>query len=369
MTTRIDRDGPLVWYVTPHGYGHATRSCEVIHALRRTHPETPVILATTHPEALLRTRLEDDAVRVRHVALDDGLIMRDAVTMDLKASLLARADRRAAHAGAVRDEAQFLRNCGARLVAADIPAAAFEAAEYAGVPSLGLGNFSWSWVYASLARDDPRWAEAAEAMRNGESRAGRLLRYPAHEPMSGFHRIEDVPFPSRAGRRRRKDIAARTGLDPDRRWALMSFAALDLPAAALEEMSASRTVEWISVLPLAWPGRPHFHAVRREDLPFRDLMASCDAVLTKPGHGILGECVAAGAPMACVERPDWPEHDVLMGFIRRHVRHATLSIADLARGGAEAAVCAAISAPAPSEPPPPADPAAVAERVYALWRP
>jgi hypothetical protein len=147
----------------------------------------------------------------------------------------------------------------------------------------------------------------------------------------------------------------------------MSFAALDLPAAALEEMSASRTLEWISVLPLAWPGRPRFHAVRREHLPFRDLMASCDVVLTKPGHGILGECVAAGAPMACVERPDWPEHDVLMRFIRRHVRHATLSIADLMRGGAETAVLAALNAPVPPSPPPPADPAAVAERVYALW--
>ncbi|MBP7275729.1 MAG: hypothetical protein KBA51_05960 [Kiritimatiellae bacterium] len=359
-------NAPLVWYVTPHGYGHAARSCTIIRALVERHPEIPVLLCSTHPESFLHNRLPP-SVRIRPVALDRGLVMHDSIRIDFDASLKALAELAEGHAERVRAEADFLARAGARLVAADIPPAALEAAAMAGVRAVGLGNFSWGWIYRHYERADPRWRPFADAARRGCARADLLLRYPAHEPMSDFPRIVDTPVPAAVGRTRREEMAARYGLDPNRRWVLMSFQTLDLPEVALRSMSDAKDIEWISVRPLEWEDRRGFTAVDRAEFPFADVLASSDLVLTKPGHGILCECLASRKPMVCVERPDWPENDVLMDAIRRYLPHDSLRASDFLRGLAPAAVEAVAHGPAAPEPPPPADPGQIAEMLVEQW--
>ena len=359
-------DSPLVWYVTPHGYGHAARSCTIIRALAHRHPEVPVILCSTHPESFLRNRIPP-SIRIRPVALDVGLVMQDSIRIDFDGSLRALDEEASHHEARVRTEARFLAGVRARLVAADVPPAAFEAAAKAGVRAVGLGNFSWGWIYRHYERMDPRWRPFADAARRGCAHADLLLRYPAHEPMSDFPRVEDTPVPASVGRNRRHEMAARLGIDPTRRWVLMSFQTLHLPEDALRRMSDAKGVDWITVRPLEWEGRRGFTAIDRTEFPFDDVLASCDLVLTKPGHGILCECLASRKPMVCVERPDWPENEVLMDAIRRYLPHASIHASDLLRGRAPDAVeAAAQGAPAP-EPPPPADPGHVADRLFERW--
>ena len=38
---------PLVWYVSGHGFGHASRDIEVINAIRERRPDFPVIVRTS----------------------------------------------------------------------------------------------------------------------------------------------------------------------------------------------------------------------------------------------------------------------------------------------------------------------------------
>lgn len=357
---------PLIWYVTPHGYGHAARSCTVISAFAERHPDIPVTLCSAHPESFLRNRLPPE-VHVRSVALDLGLVMQDSIRIDFNLSLRRIHELDIRHDTLVESEAAFLRDGRAGLVAADIPPAAFEAAAAAGVRSAGLGNFSWGWVYRHYAATDARWSRAAESARLGCAHADVLLRYPAHEPMVDFKRITDTPVPAVMGRNRRTEMAAQYRMDPAARWVLMSFQSLNLPAAALEHMSRARDVRWITVRPLEWPGQPGFTAVDRSRFPFADVLASCDAVLTKPGHGILCECLAARKPMVCVERPDWPENDVLMAAVRRYLPFSSMTTDALLDGHAPARVHAAFDAPAPTENPPPADPGAIADLVFREW--
>ncbi len=358
---------PLIWYVTPHGYGHATRSCTVIQAFAERHPDIPVTLCSAHPETFLRNRLPPE-VRVRPVALDLGLVMQDSIRIDFEASLRRLHEMETRRPALVQSESAFLKSSRAGLVAADIPPAAFEAAADAGVRSVGLGNFTWGWVYRHYATSDARWTAAAESARRGCARADRLLRYPAHEPMSDFRRILDTPVPAATGRNRRDEMAAHYKIDPAARWVLMSFQSLHLPPAALQRMSKARDLHWITVRPLEWPGQPGFTAVDRSHFPFADVLASSDVVLTKPGHGILCECLAARRPMVCVERTDWPENAVLMESVRRYLPFSSMTTGALLDGHAPAGVLAALDAPAPPDDPPPADPGAIAELLFREWQ-
>ena len=53
-------------------------------------------------------------------------------------------------------------------------------------------------------------------------------------------------------------------------------------------------------------------------LPFIDVLASVDVVLTKPGYGTYTEAVCNGVPVLTIERPDWPETAVLNRWVQQY---------------------------------------------------
>ena len=62
------------------------------------------------------------------------------------------------------------------MVLGDIPPLAFLAAAQAGVPGVGMSNFSWDWIYAHLARQEPGLSAAAAAAAAAYAQATNLLR-------------------------------------------------------------------------------------------------------------------------------------------------------------------------------------------------
>mgnify|MGYP002477842593 CR=1 FL=1 len=51
---------------------------------------------------------------------------------------------------------------------------------------------------------------------------------------------------------------------------------------------------------------------------FIDVLASSDAVLTKPGYGTYAEAVCNGVPVLTIERKDWPETEFLNSWVAQH---------------------------------------------------
>ena len=339
---------PLAWYVTPHGNGHAVRTCDVVRAFNTLFPEVPVALVARHPEVFLRHRVPSPSTTIRHDGFDTGLVQHDSVRSDTGASLRAARDLVARRGELVAREVAWLREARAGGVVCDIPAIPLEAARDAGIPALATGNFSWNWIYEHMAPADPAWEPVAEAFREGYACCDLLLRMPFHEPMRAFPRIEDIPVVATPGRARRDEMAARTGCDPAARWVLLSFSTLHWDADALRRLSAMEDHAFFTVRPLEWKA-PRFHAVDRHEFPFCDVLASCDAVLTKPGFGIVSECVVNRKPVVFAERPEWPESAPLVEGIRRFGRGAPLSLEQLYAGDVRGALDAAVSAPPPAE--------------------
>ena len=76
---------------------------------------------------------------------------------------------------------------------------------------------------------------------------------------------------------------------------------------------------------------------------YEDLVAACDAVLTKPGYGIVAECIANGTPMVYTSRGRFAEYPCLVAGLEAHLANAFLSNEDL-RAGRWAAALDAIFA-------------------------
>jgi len=93
----------------------------------------------------------------------------------------------------------------------------------------------------------------------------------------------------------------------------------------------------------------NIHAVDRRTIGFSDVLASSDVVITKPGYGILSDCVANARPIIYAEREDFIEYPMLERELKRFLRNVHIPQADLYAGRLGPALAAIESATEPRE--------------------
>jgi hypothetical protein len=359
----------LTVYVSGHGFGHSTRTAEVLRALRERDPRLPIAICTSAPRYLFEG-VVPPPLTVRRVECDVGLVQKDALVIDEEGTAAAWRDFRGGWDALVAREGAWLREAGARLVLGDIPPLAFAAAREAGLPSVALGNFSWDWIYGHLAARVPALAEAAARAREAYARADLLLRLPFAGDLTAFRRIEDVPLVVRKPPLAKVEARRRLGLD-GRPAVLLSFGGLGLPG--LRPAAFGSLVGYQLLLTgRAGDGRIPSN-LRRLDgdalsavgLSYPDLVGAADVVVTKPGYGIVTDCIGAGTRLVYTDRGDFPEYPVMVGEMPRYLPAVFASNDDVREGRLAPALEAVLGMPFPD--PPRTDGAPVAaEKLLAL---
>lgn len=341
----------IAYYITAHGYGHGTRSFDIINALCAAEPDIAVVIKTDLPHRFIQSRTQGVNIEVVPGAFDVGLIQRDSIRIDLEASLRACEALYANEAALVEQEINFIHRENVGVVVADIPAIPLAAAQRAGIPNIAVGNFGWDWIYADFARHDPQWQIFADAFRTVYEQTDLLLRLPFSEPMAAFPHPIDLPLLSRPGTDRRATLAKKTGADPAKKWVLLSFTSLNLDAPALATVGQLDEYEFFSAEPLAWPGTG-IHCIRRSTASFADILASIDVVVTKPGFGIVSESIANERPIIYTERDHFREYEVLVESIETYCRNVFIPGRELYAGDLSRALkCVQETAPPPLDMP------------------
>jgi hypothetical protein len=338
---------PLVYYITAHGYGHGVRSCEIIRAFKAQNPEAPVCVVSDLPRTFLENRLHGLGIVYRAASFDVGMVQLDSVRVDVPATLARLTLLDDQWAQRVAQEAQWLRDQHAAMIVADIPAIPIEAAAQAGIPRIAIGNFAWDWIYSAFEKQDARWPGIIGKFRSAYSLTDLLIRLPFAEPMRAFPWRVDVPVPAEPGVSKRDALAQALGCPVDRTWVLLSFTSLDWNEDALNRVRALDDYVFLTVKPLAWQGGNMF-AVDRDRFSFQDVLASSDIVLTKPGFGILSECIANQKPMVYVDRADFLEYPVLEKAVQKYLKHAHVPAPDLYAGHLAHALEAVQTCPEPA---------------------
>lgn len=328
----------LLVYVSGHGFGHAVRVCTVLRAFRRLRPDVPLVLRTPVPLWFLRAELGEPFASAA-VALDVGVVQHDSLSLDPEATLVAATAFLARAPEVVAAEVAAVAHLRPAAVLADIPALAFDVAAELDVPGIGMANFSWDWIYADYARNLPGFRDAIGALRASYARATLLLRLPWHGDLAAFPRIRDLPAVARHATVPRAEVRRRLGLPHHDRIVLLSFGGIGLDLARVVER---RGVTYLATQSAAGSAPPCPYVSNAQmaaaGLRYEDLVAAVDAVITKPGYGIVADCIASGTPMVYTDRGRFAEYPVLVDAIRRHLQHAFVSNADLRAGRWEAAL-------------------------------
>ncbi|QBG46655.1 hypothetical protein EGM51_04295 [Verrucomicrobia bacterium S94] len=337
----------IAYYITAHGYGHGARSCDILNALKTVRPEVPIIVKTGLPVEFMKSRLLPD-IELRPGIFDVGLIQKDSIRVDLEASIQALIRLYSREKELIDQERRFLRNENIGVVVADIPAIPLAAAQEETVPNLGCGNFGWNWIYSEFAETDKRWQRFVDKFAEVYSRTDLLLKQPFSESMEIFPNRIELPLLASPGTPNRERIAEATGADPQKTWVLLSFTALNLDRPALDKVSHLRRYEFFTVEPLDW-STTGIRCLSRNLVRFADIVASVDYVVTKPGFGIVSECIANNKPIIYSDRKNFLEYPILVESIKRYCRHTFIPNAELYAGELERALTNTENAPEPPE--------------------
>lgn len=329
--------GSIAYYITAHGYGHGSRSCDIIRAINKLYPHVMVHIVTRLPESFLSSQIGNNGNPVRSRSFDVGMVQIDSIRVDVDATLTLVEQLCAARQELIAEECAFLKEKNIRMVVADIPAIPIEAAARLGIPSMAVGNFSWDWIYSGFLSRDPRWQPVVNIFREAYAKTDLLLRMPFCDAMGAFPRVEDIPLVAVPGKGQREKIAQITGCNPKAKWILLSFTTLDWNGEALARVEEIEECEFFTVRPLHWERR-NIHTLDRDQVTFSDVLASVDAVISKPGFGILSDCIVNQRPLIYAERSDFLEYPILESALRKYLRHVHIPAEDLYRGNLAASL-------------------------------
>lgn len=346
----------VAFFISGHGFGHASRQVEIIHALAGGGHSTDIVLRTSADPALLARTLRVP-YRLLEGPCDPGIVQRDAVTHDDEASLVAIRRFYEEFDARVDQETRRLTGQHVGLIVADIPPLAFAVADRLGVPSIAIANFTWDWIYEALPDIARRAPTALSVIRRAYRLATRALALPFTGGFEVFGRRETLPLvarhgsPDAAATRRRLALA---GVDPARPLALLSFGGYGLRSLSpgtlvdLDEWTIVTTDQSSRLSPapahvVTLPESVFLGGTMR----YEDVVAAADVVITKPGYGIIAECAANDTALVYTSRGAFREYDLLVDEMPRYVRCAYLSNDDLRAGRWRRAVEAALHAPRP----------------------
>jgi L-arabinokinase len=284
-----------------------------------------------------------------------GLVQKDALRADEEATAEQCRIFGEGFSERVAREADWLREIGARLVLGDVPPLAFAAAHEAGIPAIGLANFSWDWIYADAAERVPALREAAEAAARSYRHAHLLLRLPFAGDLQAFPRIVDIPLVMRRPRVARGEARRRLGIDAgEAPVVLLSFGGVGLPGFRPEVLAGLRPYRFVASQ--ATPGDPEnvlavdAAALDRAHLGYEDLVGAADVVVSKPGYGIVTDAIGGRTALVYTERGDFAEYPVLVREMARYLPCAHVGNADLLAGRLAPAIDAALRQRFPEEP-------------------
>jgi hypothetical protein len=340
----------LLLAVTGHGYGHLAQCAPVINRLRERRSGLRLTVMSELPHAVLSSRLAGDFT---HIAAETDAVMRmqSAWQVDVPATCRAWREFHRDWEAGVRREVERLRGLRPDLLLANIPYRLLLAARQAGIPAVALCSLNWAAIHAVYCGGDADGAAIRTQMRAGYAAADRFLTPEPALPMPELDNVHAIGPIARLGEHRRGELLARLRCSVDTRLVLVALGGIDSPLP-LANWPRIENMVWLFDRALE-SDRDDLVDFTRLPLPFIDLLASSDAVLTKPGYGTYAEAVCNGMPILTLVRPDWPETPCLNAWARQHGRLNEITQNEFQRGAFTTALESLWSQPPPAAVPVP----------------
>ncbi len=306
----------LAYFVTAHGFGHATRAGAVMAALRARDPGLHFHVFTQAPEWVFAETV-GQGFTYHSAVTDVGLVQASALVEDVDATLERLDAFLPFEKHLVHQWGEWVRRLGCELVLCDIAPLGLAVAQAAGLPSVLIENFTWDWIYAGYLDRAPGLARHLETLRQAFTLADHHLQT---DPLCGASARASALLPPIARRPRLDRLATRSALGLERHERMVLVTLGGVKGTLTFPVGSTSLADVVYVFPGGASERQR--KGQRLLLPFQsavfhpDLIAASDAVIGKTGYSTVAETYHAGVPFGYVSRASFRESPVMARFIQ-----------------------------------------------------
>ncbi|MBI5034913.1 MAG: hypothetical protein HZB51_30680 [Chloroflexi bacterium] len=330
----------IAYFISPHGFGHASRAAAVMNALNRIlvspkgrnqDSQVHFQIFTLVPRWFFQQSVT--APYTYHPLLTDiGLVQESSLRENIPQTLKRLREFLPFNRQLVSDLAVRITKSKCALVMCDIAPLGIAVAQAANVPSILIENFTWDWIYEGYAKSNARFNPHIEYLRGMFRSADYHLQT---EPVCDYWDANLVTTPvSREPRTSKKDIRAQLGIPQRARVVMITMGGIPEQHSFLDRLTTIKNVYFII------PGAAT--SIRRQDnlalLPHRskfyhpDLMNASDAVIGKAGYSTVAEAYHAGIPFGHVQREKFREAVTMEKFIRKQMHGIEIPASEFQNG-------------------------------------
>lgn len=289
--------------ISAHGFGHVAQTAAVLNSLDCTDIRLTIRSATA--ERILRQRIHHPFQLIPYQQ-DNGMVMRDALQVDAVASLRWYA---AFHDTYMQRKVQAMRDLEKLkpdLLFANIPYLGLDAAGELGIPSVALCSLNWADVFHAYCGHMQGAGQIREEILHAYRQAEVFLQPEPSMTMDASLYTQGTAPIALHGRVLPDILREKSGIPAITRFVLVALGGIGVEYP-LERWPVLPGVGWIFPDAALHMQRADFLPQSLFGMEYVDLLASCNAVITKTGYGTQTEAVINQVPTLCILRSDWPE--------------------------------------------------------------
>ena len=317
-------------FISPHGFGHATRTIALLQALQEQVGTVQARLFTVAPQALFAEA--GVPCTFHHLITDVGLVQHDAFRADPGETVGRLADLLPFKESLIADCADLCRS--SRLILCDISCLGIAVGHRASIPSILIENFTWDWIYSRMVADNREndglrpyielfadWYEKADY---------RIQTAPVCRPVAcACSCLPMARKPVLERRRTREGLAA-----GGRKMVLISMGGIPLDLPFIERLSDYG--DYLFILAGQQDDRllgPNIRLLGpASKLHHPDLINAADLLICKSGYSTIAECLQTRTPICCIARDGFAESEFLAAFVTSEMNGAVISQASFLGG-------------------------------------
>lgn len=310
----------IYFYISGHGFGHISRSGNIIKRLLNAEFIEEIHLVSTRLTFLDFTHPK---LKTRNLKLDVGVSQKNSLSIDLETTKGELQDFEKNKALLLKEETKYCKRNNISLILTDSSSFPITIALEVGIQSIFLGNFTWDFIYRNYSKDDSYFGNLSDQLQVEYGFATEALVLPFSCPMPNFLEQTNIGLVGRKPTLSKELARQKFGFKDTTTYILLSFGAYGLDGTKLQTDHLSKSIQLVAY---GVPGIQTEGILVPEVSHYPDLVAAADYVCTKPGYGILAECYYAKTPILYTDRGDFAEYFYLVNAIDLYFRSAYIDL-------------------------------------------
>ncbi len=310
--------------------------------MHKARPQIKIHVRTTAPEWLFGNQA--GAMFYSRQAIDVGIIQNDSLEMNFGKTLEACQTFYAGTHDIVKQELSFIGKNDIKVIVGDIPPLAFEIAARAGLPSVAISNFSWDEIYRAYVTSYADFAAIVDQLTKYYQKTTLALTLPYSCGMTAFPNQRGIPWITRTSGLTKNQSRAKFGLPQNARIILLSFGGLGLDRLPWDRLKQLNDFYFVATADSGL-AQGNLRILSGIQSHYEDLVRAVDAMITKPGYGIVADALAHKIPILYTDRGEFLEYPRLVKALGECATAEYIAQAELLSGNLAAHLNHVLSKP------------------------